>query len=385
MRLSPLRRLSLAPVLGLAAAAGLHGACAPDSGIGPLSSSSEGASEGAASGGSFEPDGGLLGDAPIESPPDPDAACGLVTQEAVVVPLNLYIMMDKSSSMVGDDPMVESKWDSAKVGLTAFVNSARFAGVRVALRFFPRDADGVPACDQNAYKAPLVPFGPLPGNAGAIVDAIEAERPDGLSTPIYPALGGALLQGIETAKNHPGEASAVLLVTDGKPQGPAAQCGGANPEDPAAIAALAAAGARYRPPVRTFVIGLPGVDQSTANQIAAAGGTDAAVLVASTNIASEFERALAKVTGQALPCEVEVPAQVAGGQVAFNDVNVLFGLDGAPQDILPQSPGCDGPGWRYDDPSAPKALVLCPDTCSAARDASVAKIQILLGCETVIR
>ncbi|HTN82620.1 MAG TPA: vWA domain-containing protein, partial [Sorangium sp.] len=315
--------------------------------------------------------------------PDPDAACGLVTEEAVIVPLNLFIMMDKSSSMDAENPMVESKWDSAKVGLTAFVNSARFAGVRVALRFFP--ADGMPTCDQNAYKMPLVPFGPLPDNAGAIVDAIEAEEPDGLSTPIYPALGGALLQGIEMAQNHPGEASAVLLVIDGKPQGPAAQCSGADPEDPAAIAGLAAAGARYRPPVRTYVIGLPGVDQSIANQIAAAGGTDAAVLVTSTNIAREFERALAKVTGQALPCELEVPAQVAGGQVAFNDVNVLFGLDGAPQDVLPQRPGCDGPGWRYDDPDAPTALVLCPDTCNAARNAAAAKIQILLGCETVIR
>jgi hypothetical protein len=28
--------------------------------------------------------------------------------------------------------------------------------------------------------------------------------------------------------------------------------------------------------------------------------------------------------------------------------------------------------------------VLCPDTCEAARGASIAKIQILLGCETVI-
>jgi hypothetical protein len=320
-----------------------------------------------------------LSDAPIDTRPDPDAACGLVTEEAIAVPLNLYIMMDKSSSMVGD------KWDSAKVGLTAFVNSARFAGVRVALRFFPRAADDVPACDQNAYKTPLVPFGPLPGNAGAIVGAIEAESPDGLSTPIYPALGGALLQGIEMAQNHPGEASAVLLVTDGKPQGPAPQCGGANPEDPAALAALAAAGARFRPPVRTFVIGLPGVDQSIANQIAAAGGTDTAVLVKATNIAVEFQSALAKVTGQALPCEYEVPSEVAGGQIAFNDVNVLFGLDGAPQEILPQSPGCDGPGWRYDNPSSPTALVLCPDTCAAARDASAAKIQILLGCETVLR
>ena len=383
MRLVPFHRISLTSLLGLTAAAGLYGACSPDSGLDSGSSSSEGA--GAGSSGGVEPDGGMLGDAPVDMPPDPDAACGLVTEEAVVVPLNLYIMMDKSSSMVGDDPTVESKWDSAKVGLTAFVNSARFAGVRVALRFFPRDADAVPACDQNAYKMPLVPFGPLPDNAGAIVDAIEAEKPDGLSTPIYPALGGALLQGIEMAQNNPGEASAVLLVTDGKPQGPATQCGGANPEDPAAIAALAAAGARYRPPVRTYVIGLPGVDQSIANQIAAAGGTDAAVLVASTNIAREFERALAKVTGEALPCELEVPAQVAGGQVAFNDVNVLFGLNGAPQDILPQSPGCDGPGWRYDNPAAPTALVLCPDSCNAARDADAAKIQILLGCETEIR
>ncbi|WP_437304901.1 vWA domain-containing protein [Sorangium sp. So ce388] len=381
MRLVPLHRLSLTSLLGLTAAAGLYGACSPDSGLDSGSSSSEGA--GAGSSGGVEPDGGLLGDAPVDIPPDPDAACGLVTEEAVIVPLNLFIMMDKSSSMDGENPMVESKWDSAKVGLTAFVNSARFAGVRVALRFFP--ADGMPTCDQNAYKTPLVPFGPLPDNASAIIDAIEAEEPDGLSTPIYPALGGALLQGIEMAQNHPGEASAVLLVTDGKPQGPAAQCGGANPEDPAAIAGLAAAGARYRPPVRTYVIGLPGVDQSIANQIAAAGGTDAAVLVASTNIAREFERALAKVTGQALPCELEVPAQVAGGQVAFNDVNVLFGLDGAPQDVLPQRPGCDGPGWRYDDPDAPTALVLCPDTCNAARNAAAAKIQILLGCETVIR
>jgi hypothetical protein len=381
MRLESLHPTSLASMVGLAVAMGLHGACAPDSGAGLVSSSSS--SDGASSGGTFDPDGGLSTDAPVEVR-DPDAACGLVTEEAIAVPLNLYIMMDKSSSMAGNDPMVADKWTSAKAGLTAFVNSARFAGVRVALRFFPRVADDVPACDHEAYREPLVPFGPLPDNAGAIVAAIEAESPNGASTPVYPALGGALLQGIDVAKNHPGEASAVLLVTDGQPQGPAAQCAGVNPEDPDAIADLAAAGARYGTPVRTFVIGLPGVNQSFANQVAAAGGTDAAVLVGATNIAVEFQNALAKVTGQALPCEFEVPSQVAGGQVAFDDVNVLFGLDGASQEILPQRPGCDGPGWRYDDPASPAALVLCPDTCEAARGASIAKIQILLGCETVI-
>ncbi|WP_437525646.1 vWA domain-containing protein [Sorangium sp. So ce726] len=381
MRLESLHRTSLVSMVGLAVAMGLHGACAPDSGAGLVSSSSS--SDGTGSGGTFDPDGGLSTDAPVDSL-DPDAACGLVTEEAIAVPLNLYIMMDKSSSMAGDDPMVADKWTSAKAGLTAFVNSARFAGVRVALRFFPRAADDVPACDHEAYREPLVPFGPLRDNAGAIVAAIEAESPNGASTPIYPALGGALLLGIDVAANHPGEASAVLLVTDGQPQGPAAQCAGVNPEDPDAIADLAAVAARYRTPVRTFVIGLPGVNQSFANQVAVAGGTDAAVLVGATNIAVEFQNALAKVTGQALPCEVEVPSQVAGGQVAFDDVNVLFGLDGAPQEVLPQRPGCDGPGWRYDNPASPAALVLCPDTCEAARSASIARIQILLGCETVI-
>src|SRR6185369_3786811 len=106
-----------------------------------------------------------------DAPLDPDAACALVTEEAIIAPLNLYIMMDRSSSMAGD------KWNNAKVGLSAFVNDARFAGTRVALRFFPRAADTVPQCDQNAYKEPIVPFGALPDNAAAIIGAITDETP----------------------------------------------------------------------------------------------------------------------------------------------------------------------------------------------------------------
>lgn len=371
MQPESLRPLALLPLLGLASPL-LCGACSAESDAGvPPSPTDRGGS-----GGVIELDGGLFGDAP----PDPDAACALVTEEAVAVPLNLYIMMDTSSSMATDN-----KWNSAKAGLEAFVANSRFAGVRVALRFFPRKADAVPACDQFAYKTPLVPFGPLPDNAPAIVEALEAASPNGFDTPIYPALGGALLQGIEVAENRPGEASAVLLVTDGEPQGPAAECGGVDPEAPGVIARLAENGARFRPSVRTFVIGLPGANQTIANQIAAAGGTDSAVLVAATNLAVEFETALAKVTGGALPCDYEVPSRVAGGEIAFSDVNVLFAVNGAEAEILPQNPDCDGPGWRYDDPIRPTRLTVCGETCEAARAASSARIQILLGCRTVLR
>src|SRR5262249_41145545 len=152
---------------------------------------------------------------------------------------------------------------------------------------------------------------------------MNAQMPDGFSSPVYPALGGAILAGIEEAQNNPGDAAAVLLVTDGQPDGPSTSCGGVDPNDPAAIAMLAMAGANYNPPVKTFVVGLPGVNVSIANQIAAAGGTGSAILVTVTNIQVEFQNALAKVRGQALPCEYDIPAEVMGGQVDPQHVNVL--------------------------------------------------------------
>lgn len=369
MRRPLLVRLVLVSTLGLSVAA-VHGACAPDSGLDPAPRPD---------GGSGDTDGGTLFDAGQgDALPDPDAACAAVTEEAISVPVNLYIAMDHSNSMVGD------KWASAEAGLTAFVNNPKFAGIRVALRFFPRDPDAVPACDPNAYKEPTVPYGPLPDNAAAIVAAIAAEDPDGFGTPIYPALGGALLKGIAMAQNNPGEASAVLLVTDGLPQGPSGTCSGVDPEDPAAIADLAAAGAAFDPPVLTYVIGLPGVNQAFANQVAAAGGTGEAVLVSSTNAAADFEAALAKVTGEALPCEYEVPTEVEGGDVAISSVNILLTVGGGDPGVLPQDPACNGAGWRYDNPASPTKIVLCPETCAAVKEADAAKIQILLGCTTVV-
>jgi len=365
MRRPLLARFALLSTLGLSAAA-VHGACAPDSGLAPLPPPDGGG----------DTDGSLFDAGSGDALPDPDAACAAVTEEAISVPLNLYVMMDRSQSMTGN------KWASAEAGLAAFVNDPKFSGARIALRFFPNE--GPPECDQYAYMEPTVPYGPLPGNAGAIVQAIEAEDPNGTSTPIYAALGGALLKGIEVAQNNPGEASAVLLVTDGFPQGPQGTCSGVDPNDAAAIAGLAAAGADFDPPVVTYVVGLPGVDQDFANQVAAAGGSGEAVLVSATNVAAEFQAALAKVTGEALPCEYEVPSQVEGGDVAITSVNVLLTVGGGEPALLPQDPACNGAGWRYDDPANPDTIVLCPGTCTSVREADAAKIQILLGCTTVV-
>lgn len=368
------RAAALPPALllgfgALAAACLLVPACAPGSDVPADRDAGAGGALFGGGGPGAGDDGGLT----------EDSACDAIKLAANASPLNLYVMFDKSQSMVGD------KWTSAKAGLSAFVNSPVAVGVRVGLRFFPRDPDATPACDQNAYKEPQVPFGDLPTNAQAILDGMNAESPDGFNTPMYPALGGAILKGIQLAENAPGETSAVLLVTDGAPQGPAPMCSGVDPADPAVIAALAEVGASHDPPVYTYVIGLPGVDQATANLIASKGGSTKAILVGATNVEAEFEQALSAVLGQALPCEYEIPDKVSNGEFQLDAVNVEITPGGGDPTIVPENPSCDGAGWHYDDGANPQLIVLCPDTCQAVKSDYEAKIKILLGCHTLIK
>ena len=322
-------------------------------------------------GGFDTPEGGL----------DLDAACAASRLQADVAPVDLFILLDKSSSM-------STKWTPAKSGLTAFLDDPASAGLRVALGFFPRPVDGTPACDQNAYSTPRVPFDDLPKNAAPILTAMAAEMTNGFGTPMYPALGGAILGAAAAVKSRPlGDRGAVLLVTDGEPQGPAPLCGGVNPEDPAVIAGLARAGTTLATPVRTFVIGLPGVNQTIADQIAAAGGTDAAIVISDpTTVEAEFAKALAKVRGASLPCDFPLPPKVKDGEVAFDHVNVEFTKSsGEVVDVIASADCATGEGWHYDDASAPTRIVLCPGTCAAVRGDSHARIDVLLGCKTKIR
>lgn len=373
----------------LALAVGLAGACsgadeAPDTGVtggnggaqggsAGNSSGANGGSAGSGAGGS----GGFL-DAGGSDALDPDAACGLVTERAQAFPLNLYVMLDKSNSMSG------YKWDAVKDGITAFVNDADSAGLKVALNFFPRS--GPASCDQALFKEPPVSFGELPGHAQTIIDAVNAEAPNGLGTTTYPALGGAILKGIENGQNDSTTKNAVLLVTDGNPQWPTQPppaCGSDNPESTTDIAKLAAAGYNFTPSVTTFVVGLDGVQTSFANAVAAAGGSGQAILISSTNAAQEFKDALKKVRGQALPCEYALPADVEDGKIAYDQVNVIFTPGSGSQQTFLQTDDCNaGGGWYYDDPNMPTQILLCPSACEQVKADFDAGLDILLGCKT---
>ncbi|MGZ6095367.1 MAG: vWA domain-containing protein [Polyangiales bacterium] len=334
---------------------------------------------------------GLLGeigpglDASTDTKLDPDSACGATTEKATLTPVNLYVMFDKSQSM---GPLTTStKWAGARKGMEAFVKDPTSAGLRIAIKFFPLKVEPTPACSSTAYATPVVPFDVLPKNADPILAAIDAETPDGFTTPMYPALLGAINGTITEVKARPGEAGAVLLITDGAPDSPTT-CGTLDPTDPKVLAGAAATGLAFTPSVKTFVIGLPGANLGVVNQIAAAGGSTSAILVTdSSKIEEQFRDALAAVRGKAVPCEIGLPDKVTKGEVSYGLVNVTYTKGGAPppEDLL-QDPTCaSGAGWRYDDASKPTKIILCPKTCDEVHADPKAQIDILLGCATRIK
>ena len=89
------------------------------------------------------------------------------------------------------------------------------------------------------------------------------------------------------------------------------------------------------------------------------------------------------IRAKALPCSYEIPEDVLDGDVQITEVNVAITVGGATETI-PRNDDCDGPGWRYDDPSDPSEIVLCPESCEALRSDPEGLLEIVLGCATIV-
>lgn len=250
--------------------------------------------------------------------------------------------------------------------------------------------DGV-ECVEDNYKPAKVAVNALPGNAGPLITAIDTipnPPPDNLTPTRI-----AVKTGIDLAKTHltanPKHKVVHVLATDGLPT----TCG---PSDNASIAAIAKTGADQG--INTFVIGVfadaqKAQGQATTDAIAAAGGTGKAFIISSgANVTQDFQKALDAIRGSALPCEYEIPKSTKGEQ-DFTKVNVQR-TSGGKSEVLPNKKSAQdcgtGPGWYYDkDPAAgtPTKIILCPNTCDAVKKDTTggAKLDILLGCKTVVK
>jgi len=292
-------------------------------------------------------------------------ACGGDVYAAVNKPLDIYVMMDESLSMI----LPVDLWTPTSSALNQFFSSPDTAGIGVGIAFFSG------GCDIAAYQTPVVAVGDLPGNAMPLQDALASRFP-GPGTATEPALRGAIAFAQQRATEHPDRKQVVLLVTDGEP----ANCG-ATVESTAAAAAEGLAGT---PSIPTYVLGLGNI--SGLNQMAMAGGTGEAFVVDDPMQVQAVVEAMNAIRGLALPCEYRVPAPSMG---AFNKdlVNLNWTLNGSTTTVpfVGDASGCDRApmGWHYDDANAPSQLIACPSTCAAFKS-SGGDVSVALGCPQVL-
>jgi len=305
-------------------------------------------------------------------------ACATSSEEATLIPVTMFITVDKSGSM-GDN----SKWTNAKAAFVAFFQDAGAQNLNVALRFWPEDACDGTSCNVDVCATPNVDVGSLsdPNHVSNLIQAFENRSPGG-NTPMSAALDGATKWAMEhQGQVENGERTVVVMLTDGEPNG----CD----ENVANISAFAQ-NAWNAEEIPTFAVGLEGSNEATMDSIAMAGGTDQGFFIGNGNAQADLLAALLEIQKNTLACVYAMPEPTGSDPIDPTLVNVVYTpSDGSPGEPLGQvanEAACGGDGgWFYDDPQNPAIISLCPNTCAAVQSDVGAKIQVLLGCATLAK
>jgi len=243
------------------------------------------------------------------------------------------------------------------------------------------------SCNVSDYQKPSVPIAPLPGNEAKLVTVINGRTTSG-GTPTGVALRGAYEHLRAHLQANPGRRGAVVLTTDGLPSG-------CMPSDPPSIAGDIRMAQMGTPSIDTYVIGVFARTEAmqarpALEMFAAAGGTGMPFLLDTTaDLGQRLNEALAKIRGEALPCEFTIPK--GSGAIDFGKVNVTLQSNGQEQTV-PYVEGrdrCDATrgGWYYDVPPAagtPTRILACPATCEKFKAERDPKVSLVFGCQTVV-
>lgn len=318
-------------------------------------------------------DGGLFDDLPNDDAGiDEGSACVSTSVKAEEVALDIIVLLDRSGSMYGQN------WNGATTALKQFVKDPGSDGLNVGLLFFPVDSpsDGL-VCNHAHYDDLVVPLGQLPTNADPLVSAINAEAPNGGSTPMFGALEGALFAATAYKDANSGHKVILVFASDGDPNScPVDQNEITN------IAGLAQSALNYNG-VETYVIAISGASVQNLNQIAAAGGTGSAFDV--TGNIGEFAQKMVEIRQKALACEYNIPAPPGDDPLEFDKVAVKHVVGGADDKEIPRADDLadcgSSAGWYYDDPQNPTKILLCPASCTDVQLDALGRVDVHFGCK----
>jgi hypothetical protein len=227
-----------------------------------------------------------------------------------------------------------------------------------------------------------VPIAALPGNANAMVTAMQTTaKPSDptANTPTECGIRGMISQ-CQKWQSANNVTCVAVLVTDGTPT----ECD----TNMANLVALVANAKTQG--LSTFVIGLPGSNLQGLDQLAQAGGTNAAIDVSSG--VDAFVAALNSIrstvsTGSVLPCQWKIPLPPPAGQVFDpQKVNVSFTPQGGTTENFGYVAQADCArattnAWYFDDPNKPTQVFLCPQSCDMLKASNNAQIAVNFGCK----
>jgi hypothetical protein len=334
----------------------------------------------------------------------PGAQCASETVTGQLLPLDMYVMMDRSISMGSSQTRYllvggGTKWAAVQTGFSAFVTLPQVAEMGMGIQFFGK-GNKSEWCDPATYASPFVEIAPLPGVGPAILNSFKSFSPSG-DTPLTPALTGAIQHARDWKLKNPTRHVIAVLVTDGLPNGCGVTTDYQNPVQSElfavadALAQVASDGLAGVPSIQTFMLVIEGqeLDASTFDtfysRFGSAGGTTPLIVKGDSNLATEFASALDRIrAGAILPCSFQVPPPPAGQLLDYTKVNVVFTPTGsAPTSILfvADSASCGNEaGWYYDNQQQPNSIELCPTSCNQITS-TTGSVEVVLGCTTVGR
>jgi hypothetical protein len=260
-------------------------------------------------------------------------------------------------------------------------------------------------CNGRRFTRPVVPITILPSGEQALTHALTTRPPSDVATaPIGPSAQGALEALRAHQMSHPERKVALVLISDGLPQGcfdypaPGSPVPPVPPFPPApdntvdGIAQTLREASTGGSPIPTYVIGILAPAEAAAagpqlDTLAVAGGTGKAlVLGAPEDLARRLEETFNRIRG-ALPCEYGIPRPGAGG-IDPAGTNVSFTTGAGVREDVPRvarAEACDPDrgGWYYDvEPSTgmPARIITCDATCKRLQSEPQGRVDLAFGC-----
>ncbi len=326
-------------------------------------------------------------------------SCVRVTSQGAQKLMDLAIVTDNSGSLgqVAADAGVP--WSVVRNQfIERIVKAAPAVGIRASMTTFPKGA----ACDVPTYAAPYVKATDLPTNA--FTAPLGALTPTAASYVYEGLLGGyAIATALHTATMH--DLTRVLLVTDGSPIGCLADGGSGTPAE-----TLSAAAAALNAGVPTYVGYLPSTagQDVWANQLATAGGTQAATVIEPAKVDALADTMLAALRagmGDPVSCSLPAPSDLGDGgpPMAPTRLTIFVTPEGGTRAEVPYLASCAPPdagppkeaGADAGDAAALDAgssgppvgwtmiagkVTLCPASCDPLQRERTARVEIGVDC-----